>query len=72
MSVSKAQVDATARYSRKTYDQTVIFMRKDAELSREVLKAHAASKNESLNEFIKRAIEETIQCDKERARYNGN
>ena len=66
MPVSEAKIKASAKYRYKTYDQTAIFMRKDAELSREVLKTHAASKNESLNEFIKRAIEETMQRDKEK------
>ncbi len=66
MPVSKAKLKADAKYSRKTYDQISIFMRKDAELSREVLKAHAAARNESLNEFIKRSIEETMQRDKGR------
>ena len=32
---------------------------------REVIKAHAAAHNESLNRFIKRAIKETMQRDNE-------
>lgn len=33
---------------------------------RDLIKAHAASRGESLNKFINRAIDETMQRDKEK------
>lgn len=61
--VSKAQQRAVNKYVKANYDRinlTVPKGRKDE------LKAHAATQNESVNAFINRAIEETIERDKAR------
>lgn len=61
--VSKAQQRAVNKYVKANYDRinlTVPKGRKDE------LKAHAATQGESVNAFINRAIEETIERDKAR------
>lgn len=57
MAVSKAQREATDKYL-KTQDEIKIRVQKG---QKKKIKAHADSKGESLNGFIKRAIDETIQ-----------
>lgn len=60
---SRALLDATHRYAKKTYDQIPIRIRKDAEFNADVIRAHAAACGESLNAFILRAVEETMARD---------
>lgn len=50
------------RYNAKTYDEIKVRVLKG---KKEEIKAHAADRDESLNGFIIRAIEETIARDKE-------
>lgn len=45
---------------RKLYDMIQLSVPKG---EREKIKAHAESKGESMNEFIRRAIAQTIDCD---------
>lgn len=51
------------RYNAKVYDEIKIRVSKG---QKDEIKAHAESKGESLNGFINRAIDETVQRD------NGN
>ena len=63
MPVSKAQQKAVATYRKKNYDQLKIEVKKG---KKEILRAHAASGNESLNAFVNRAIDETVERDNEK------
>ena len=60
MSVSKAQQKAVAKYNAKTYDRIEL---KVAKGEKDILKAHAESCGESLNGFVNRAIDETMERD---------
>ena len=63
MAVSKAQQKAVAKYEAKKYDKTLIRMEK-GRLSK--VRAHAESRGESLNGFIVRAVDETMERGNER------
>lgn len=58
--VSKAQQRATNRYIKKAYDRVNLTLPKG---KKEQVKAHADRQGESLNGFIQRAIDETIEND---------
>lgn len=58
--VSKAQQRATNKYIAKAYDRVNLTLPKGR---KEEVKAHAEQRGESLNGFIQRAIDETIQRD---------
>ena len=60
MSVTKAQKKATAKYEQLNYDKILVRIEKG---KKNVIKNYAESHGESLNGFIKRAIDETIQRD---------
>lgn len=64
MSITKAQQKAVAKYESRVYDKTLIRMPK-GHLS--VTKSHASKRGETLNGFINRAINETMQRDNEAA-----
>lgn len=64
---SKAKIEANARYDKKTYDNVLVKIRKDAELTLGMIKEHASAHNESTNGFIIRAIGETIERDKSKS-----
>ena len=64
MPKTSAKAKADARYNKKTYERISLDIRYDAEINGSVIRAHAADRGESLNSFIKRAIEETIERDK--------
>jgi predicted HicB family RNase H-like nuclease len=59
--VTKAQLKATAKYVKSNYDELKIRVPKG---NKETIQAHAESKNESLNSFVIRAIDETMERDK--------
>lgn len=63
MAISKAHMEATARYDKKAYDLVQLKIRKDSEIDREHIRAHAESRGESLNAFFLRAAIETIERD---------
>lgn len=48
------------RYNAKTYDELKIRVPKG---EKDQIKAHADTQRESLNGFVKRAIDEAIECD---------
>lgn len=60
MTVSKAQQKATNKYMAKTYDRINLVVKKG---KREEIKAHAEQRGESVNAFINRAIDETMERD---------
>ena len=64
MAKTEAQMRATSKYDRKTYDYITMTVRKDSEINGNVIRAHAESMGESLNGFLLRAVTETIERDK--------
>lgn len=63
---SQAKIDANARFNRKTYERIPLDVRYDAELNGDAIRSHAKEMGESLNSFLKRAIQETIERDRQR------
>ena len=61
MSISKAQQEAVHRYVKKNYDRIELMVKPKGR--KDELKAHAAGRGESLNAFINRAIDETLERD---------
>ena len=60
MAVSKAQQKAVTKYVKNKYDRFGLTMPKG---KLDTIKAHAEARGESVNGFINRAIEETMQRD---------
>ena len=60
MPVSKAQQKATNKWIEKTYDRINLTVPKG---QKEIIKTHAEAHSESVNGFINRAIEETMERD---------
>ena len=60
MAVSSSQKKATAKYEKRNYDKVLLRLDKG---EKERIKAHADNRNESINGFIKRAIDESIERD---------
>ena len=63
MPTSKAQQKATAKYIKNSYDRIDLKLPKG---KKDVLKKHSLIRNESVNSFILRAIDETIEHDTEK------
>ena len=63
MAQRKAHMEATTRYNKKAYDRIELKLRKDADFSGDVLRAHAEATGESINAFLLRAAMETMQRD---------
>lgn len=62
MPTTKASQRAVAKYTRENYDRINVTLPKG---QREEIKTHAEKHGESVNGFIKRAIDETIERDNE-------
>ncbi|MBR6208897.1 MAG: hypothetical protein IKQ69_07850 [Oscillospiraceae bacterium] len=62
MPVSKAQQKAVHKYVKANYDRQELTMPKG---KKDAVKAHAESRGESVNAFINRAIDETMERDDE-------
>ena len=62
MAVSKAQQKAVAKYMKNNYDELKIRVQKGR---KDIIKAHAEKNGESVNGFVNRAIDETMQHDGE-------
>lgn len=60
MPVSQAQKRATAKYEQQNYDKVLLRLEKG---KKDKIKSHAVSKGESVNGFVKRAIDETMERD---------
>ena len=56
-----AQTRAKNKYNAKTYDSLRIVVKKGR---KNIIKAHAEAHGESINGFVSRAIDETIERDK--------
>jgi len=61
MTVTKAQQKAVTKYNAKAYDRVELKVPKG---QKEKIQAHAEAHSESLNGFINRAIDETMERDK--------
>lgn len=59
-SKGNAQTRAKNRYNAKTYDSLRVVVKKGR---KDIIRAHAEKQGESLNGFINRAIDETIERD---------
>lgn len=66
MPKSKAKAEADARFNKKAYEQIAFILRRDADVNADVVRAHAETTGESVNAFLKRAVVETIERDKQR------
>lgn len=63
MAASKAQQEATTRYNKKNYDRFLVTVPKG---TLDGLKEHALSRGESVNAFMKRAIQNQLDADTKR------
>lgn len=59
----KTSSESINKYKKKAYDRLDLLVPKG---DKERIKAHADSMGESVNGFVKRAINETMERDKER------
>ena len=60
MATTKASQRAVNKYMKENYDRVNLTMPKG---NKEVIQAHAEARNESVNAFINRAIQETMERD---------
>lgn len=60
MAITKAQQKATAKYVKNNYDRLEM---KAPKGQKAVIVAHAESRGESLNQFLNRAVNETMERD---------
>lgn len=63
MATSKAQQKAVNKYMAANYDRINVTMPKGR---KDIIKAHAEGRGESVNGFINRAIEEAMERDGEK------
>lgn len=63
--ISKAQQSAVHKYVKNNYDRIELTVKPKGK--KEALKQHAASIGETLNSFINRAINETMERDNQAA-----
>ncbi|MBR4578797.1 MAG: hypothetical protein IKO22_04190 [Oscillospiraceae bacterium] len=66
MTVSKAQQRAVNKYMKENYDELKVRVEKG---KKEIIKSHAEAQGESVNGFINRAIDETLERDKVKGKY---
>lgn len=59
---SRARIEANNRYNAKVYDRINVVVPKGR---KDIIKAHAEKNGESVNGFVNRAINETMQRDGE-------
>ena len=64
MPVSKAQQKAVAKYMKNNYDEIKVRTPKG---EKEKIKMHAGERGETINGFINRAINETINRDRDKS-----
>ena len=60
MPISKAQQKAVAKYRKENYEQLKIEVKKG---KKQIIQTHATARDESLNKFVNRAIDETMERD---------
>lgn len=63
MAVTKAQQRAVSKYMKENYDEIKVRVDKGR---KDIIKAHAENRGESVNGFINRAIEEAMERDGEK------
>ena len=63
MPISKAQQKATVKYSKANYDDVRFRVPKG---EKQMIADHAQSCGESVNAFLHRAVQETIERDKQK------
>ncbi len=61
MPVSKKQQASVTKYVKEHYDRISVTVPQG---KRDIIKAHAETKGESINGFINRAIDETLEREK--------
>ena len=66
---STARIKANNKYNAKAYDRINIAVPKG---QKEVIKAHAEKQGETINGFVKRAINETMERDTTKQNYNSS
>ena len=59
---TEARRRANEKYNAKAYDEIKVRVSKG---NKDIIKAHAESNGESINGFVNRAIDETMERDKE-------
>ena len=64
MAYTQASNKAVQKYNKKAYDDLRIRVKKG---NGEIIKSHAAQMGESINAFVTRAIDETIERDNKTA-----
>ena len=60
MPASNARMKANNKFNKKAYDNIGLRIRKDSEINKAVISAHAEKNGESLNGYILRLIREDI------------
>lgn len=69
MAASSAQIRANNKYNKKAYDRLEMQVPKG---QKEAILAHAASRGESLNQFLKRSVYNQISIDNNDSSTNKN
>ena len=69
MAISKAQQRATAKYDSKSYERIEA---KVPKCQKELIQAHAETTDGTLNKFLNRAINETMERDNEGGDQSGH
>lgn len=63
MPASDAKIKANAKYNKNHYDSMLIRIKKG---KKEIITEHAKKHDGSLNKFLNRAVDETIERDNEK------
>jgi uncharacterized protein (DUF1778 family) len=61
LSLTEARKRANAKYNAKAYDKVLVRLKAG---QKDIIQSHADTQGESLNGFINRAIEKTMERDK--------
>ena len=64
MPASKAQQKAVSKYMKNNYDNLTIRIRKDDEINKAVITDNANKVNESVNEYVVKAVKKRIESGK--------
>ena len=59
----KTSSESKAKYNAKAYDRMELVVKKEGDITKAVIKEHAAKVGESVNAFVTRAIKETMERD---------
>ena len=64
MPASKAQQKAVSKYMKNNYDNLTVRIRKDDEINKAVITENATKANESVNEYVIKAVKQRIESGK--------